>query len=251
MADTMRIAIIGGGATGVLAALHLARALPDCGAKILIVEPMETIGRGLAYGTGNDNHLLNVPAGKMSAFQDRPGDFVDWLLRQEQGDKGGVPFDEGSFVPRRLFEGFAFGEADRASLELARDILSDAQAQLDRLQGLSRETSAVAIRQKLDHLHAIAAGVVRDVEQKPRRVNNVRRLLTYYLPAAVRLADGYRVLEGSNAPDRERVRATAEMIGRLDEVFGRYADRLSEDEVEGLDVELKLLENSIRDEQRH
>jgi len=153
-------------------------------------------------------------------------------------------------TPRRLFEGFNFGEADRASLELAREILSEAQVQLQRLRGLAQETRTAAVREKLEHLHAIAARVVGEVEQKPRRVNNVRRLLTYYLPAAARLADGYHVLENSNSPDRERLKAAGDMIGRLDEVFARYADRLSEEEVEGLDVELKLLENSIRDEQR-
>jgi hypothetical protein len=152
--------------------------------------------------------------------------------------------------PRRLFEGFDFDAADRASLELARDILSGARGELDRLHELARDMRTASVRQKLDHLHAIAAGVTDEVEQKPSRVNNVRRLLTYYLPAAVRLADGYRVLERANDPDRERVRATETMIGRLDQVFGRYADRLSQEEVEGLDVELRLLENSIQDEQR-
>lgn len=155
-----------------------------------------------------------------------------------------------ALAPRRLFEGFDFGAADRASLELAGEILSEAQTQLARLRELALETRSVEIRERLDHLHSIAARVVGEVEQKPRRVNNVRRLLTYYLPAAARLADGYHVLENSHAPDQERLKATGEMIGRLDEVFARHADRLSGDEVEGLDVELRLLENSIRDEQR-
>jgi 5-bromo-4-chloroindolyl phosphate hydrolysis protein len=152
--------------------------------------------------------------------------------------------------PRQLFEGFNFGATDRASLELARNILSDAHGQLERLAEVVRDTRTASVRERLEHLRAIAAGVVDEVEQKPSRVNNVRRLLTYYLPAAVRLADGYRVLERANDPDRERLSATDAMIGRLDQVFGRYADRLSQEEVEGLDVELRLLESSIRDEQR-
>jgi hypothetical protein len=151
--------------------------------------------------------------------------------------------------PRRLFEGFDFDEADRASLALAGEVLSDAQAELKRLHDLAADIATVGVRQRLNHLHLIAEGVVREVEQKPRRVNNVRRLLTYYLPAAGRLASGFRLLERSNAPDRLRVAAIGEMIDRLDQLFGRYADRLSEEEVEGLDVELRLLENSIRDEQ--
>jgi 5-bromo-4-chloroindolyl phosphate hydrolysis protein len=151
--------------------------------------------------------------------------------------------------PRSLFEGFRFGEADQASLELARDVLADAQAQADRLAETAHQLKSVDIRRRLEHLNAIATRVIAEVEQKPRRVNNVRRLLTYYLPATLRLAEGYRILESSNAPDRERLDKTGAMIARLDDVFASHADRLSADDVDGLDIELRLLEDSLRTEQ--
>jgi uncharacterized NAD(P)/FAD-binding protein YdhS len=95
------IAIIGAGFSGSLLALHLLRRCPS--ARILLIERNCQFGRGLAYATGNDSHLLNVPAGRMSAFHDRPHDFVEWLRRQEASGRDGTPFDAGSFVPRRLF----------------------------------------------------------------------------------------------------------------------------------------------------
>ena len=39
------------------------------------------MGRGVAYSTPDICHVLNVPAGQMSLFEDRPDDFVDWLLK--------------------------------------------------------------------------------------------------------------------------------------------------------------------------
>jgi uncharacterized NAD(P)/FAD-binding protein YdhS len=95
------IAVIGGGFSGTLLALHMLRRCPA--ARVLLIERNPQFGRGLAYGTGNDNHLLNVPADRMSAFQDRPGDFIDWLRQRQEDGKNGVAFEEGSFVPRRLF----------------------------------------------------------------------------------------------------------------------------------------------------
>ena len=68
----MRIAIIGGGASGALMALHLARALPLGGAEITVIEPAEEVGRGLAYSTDDPEHLLNVRVANMSAFADQP-----------------------------------------------------------------------------------------------------------------------------------------------------------------------------------
>jgi len=39
----------------------------------------DTFARGLAYSTPSPRHLLNLAAAKMSAFPDRPQDFVEWL----------------------------------------------------------------------------------------------------------------------------------------------------------------------------
>ncbi len=62
-----RIAIIGAGFSGSLLALHLLRRCrPED--RIYLVERNQNFGRGLAFATGNPNHLLNVRAGNMSAF---------------------------------------------------------------------------------------------------------------------------------------------------------------------------------------
>lgn len=153
-------------------------------------------------------------------------------------------------VPRRLFEGFEFDEADKASLALAREVLEQARIDLGKLAAAASAIRHVKVRERLMHLHGIAARVIGEVEQKPRRVNNVRRLLTYYLPGAARLAAGYQTIENRMRPSRERVEAAERMIGDLDGVFTSYADKLTEQEVEGLDVEIKLLENEISGERQ-
>jgi hypothetical protein len=75
----MRIAIIGGGASGALTSLHLARALPPGAGEIAVIELAEEIGRGLAYSTDDPRHLLNVRVANMSAFADEPDHLSQWL----------------------------------------------------------------------------------------------------------------------------------------------------------------------------
>lgn len=94
----MSIAVVGAGFSGTLLALHLLRACPP-GTRITLIERNNRFGRGLAFATGNPSHLLNVPAGRMSAFHDRPGHFLDWL-RAEAPDAEHGPL---CFVPRQLF----------------------------------------------------------------------------------------------------------------------------------------------------
>jgi 5-bromo-4-chloroindolyl phosphate hydrolysis protein len=153
-------------------------------------------------------------------------------------------------APRQLFEGFNLQEVDQASLSLAREVLEQARTDLDALAAAAASIKDRRSRERLMHLHGIAHKVIDEVEQKPRRINNVRRLLTYYLPGAVRLATGYQVLESRLEPNRERVVAAEHMISQLDGVFTTYADKLSEDEVEGLDLEIKLLEGEISGERK-
>ena len=72
------IAIVGGGFSGSLLAFHL---LNRCASqdRILLIERNRRFGLGLAYSTGNSNHLMNVRAGNMSAISERPAHFVEWL----------------------------------------------------------------------------------------------------------------------------------------------------------------------------
>jgi uncharacterized NAD(P)/FAD-binding protein YdhS len=91
------IAIIGGGFSGAMVAFHLARlAMPDS-VRVLLFEKGPQFARGLAYGTSSDRHLLNVPAGLMSALPDEPSHFLDWLRDRDE------TAHPGTFASRRVY----------------------------------------------------------------------------------------------------------------------------------------------------
>jgi uncharacterized NAD(P)/FAD-binding protein YdhS len=99
---TPSITIVGAGFSGTMLSLHLLRHCAP-GTHVRLIERRRQFGPGLAYSTDNPNHLLNVPAGRMSAFADQPTHFLDWLRSQPLGEFGGIMPDSSSFVPRRLF----------------------------------------------------------------------------------------------------------------------------------------------------
>jgi Uncharacterized protein conserved in bacteria len=92
-----RITIIGSGASGTLLTVNLLRSAADQPLEINLIEKKKKIGRGLAYSTGSDCHLLNVPAENMGAFEEDPEHFYRWLIENEYDYK---PKD---FVPRRIY----------------------------------------------------------------------------------------------------------------------------------------------------
>jgi uncharacterized NAD(P)/FAD-binding protein YdhS len=72
------VVIVGGGASGVLMAYHLLRD-PTSDLRVTLVEKGPKVGRGVAYGTPNPDHLLNARAAYMSALRDEPDHFWHWL----------------------------------------------------------------------------------------------------------------------------------------------------------------------------
>ena len=78
-------------------ALQLARR----GITPLLIDRAAAAGRGIAYGTRDPAHLLNVPAGKMSAWPDAPDDFA-----QAAG------MEPGAFAERRDFGKYLSGQLD-------------------------------------------------------------------------------------------------------------------------------------------
>jgi uncharacterized NAD(P)/FAD-binding protein YdhS len=82
----MRIAIVGAGYSGTLAAVEAKRACAH--ADVVLVEKSGRFARGAAYGTTSASHFLNVRARSMSAFADAPDHFAEWLTREGLGGRG-------------------------------------------------------------------------------------------------------------------------------------------------------------------
>ncbi len=118
---TRTVAIVGAGFSGTLTALHLL-SRPD-GPRVSLIERGEGFGPGLAYGAGQGEHLLNVRAGNMSAYPDRPSHLLDWLIDQ------GLDADPAGFVRRSdygryiqtLVRAALTGPAAAGRLDLVRD----------------------------------------------------------------------------------------------------------------------------------
>lgn len=92
-----KITIIGGGATGTLTAVNLIKHAGGEPLEINLIEKSERLGRGVAYSTIKDFHLLNVPAAKMGAFPDDLEHFHRWLAAKN------FDYAPNAFVPRRLY----------------------------------------------------------------------------------------------------------------------------------------------------
>lgn len=100
------VAIVGGGASGTLTAIHL-MASRSHALRVTVHDASGELGKGLAYGTTDRRHLLNVRSRHMSAFPDIPSDLVEWAERT-----GRQP-DAQAFLPRRDYAVYLCETLDR------------------------------------------------------------------------------------------------------------------------------------------
>lgn len=104
-----RVAVIGAGAAGTMAALHLLRRNDSRQLHLTVIDPDAKTGPGVPYRTTDPRHLLNVPAGRLGVDSDEPLGFVAWLQDNGQTDTG-----PGDFVPRGLFGHYLSHTFERA-----------------------------------------------------------------------------------------------------------------------------------------
>ena len=129
------IAIVGGGASGVLLAAQLVR---KSTLRVALIDRSDHPGLGVAYSTRCRGHLLNVRASDMTALVDEPDHFVKWLA----GDGGALgPTD---FVPRadygRYLQDLLAQSLERAQGRL-QIVTGDVTAVRERPDGVSLDIS--------------------------------------------------------------------------------------------------------------
>src|SRR5438876_5504078 len=93
------IAVVGAGFSGTMVAVHLLRLARSSSTDVHVslYEQGGAPGRGHAYGTTSPILLLNVPAGRMSAFADAPGHFLEWARARDRS------IEPGAFLPRHRY----------------------------------------------------------------------------------------------------------------------------------------------------
>lgn len=113
MDRTPLVAIVGSGFTGTVAAIRLLRDRSYARARIVLVErPGHGVG-GVAYDAVSERLLLNVPAGRMSAFDERPDDFLEFLRARD------ASVSASTYARRRDYGEYLAARLDAAAREAA------------------------------------------------------------------------------------------------------------------------------------
>ncbi|WP_024275209.1 FAD/NAD(P)-binding protein [Hyphomicrobium sp. 802] len=137
LAKARNVLILGGGASGTLLAIQILRT--NTNTTITLIERTASPGKGIAYGSVDPIHLLNVRASNMSAYPDMPDHFVHWLDKNSQ-DARAIGGENFRFASRLAFGNYLSSELQRLSATAQRctNIQGEAVA-------LSRSASGIVV----------------------------------------------------------------------------------------------------------
>lgn len=103
-----KVAIIGGGAAAATLVSELLERRTPRPLHLDWYAGGPEAGRGVAYGTPSERHLLNVRAASMGMFVSKPGGFLEYAQALDPAVKGS------DFLPRRLYGDFLRTRVDEA-----------------------------------------------------------------------------------------------------------------------------------------
>jgi uncharacterized NAD(P)/FAD-binding protein YdhS len=132
------VLIIGGGFSGTMLAVQLLR--QSASVSVAIADRGAAPGRGLAYSSPHRFHLLNVPAGEMSAWPDAPGDFLAWTRLHYD-----AAVQARSFLPRSVYGAYVGDQLEKSLAECGRKRFRWIQ---DEALSLHREKGKFAVQTK-------------------------------------------------------------------------------------------------------
>lgn len=119
---------------------------------------------------------------------------------------------------------------------------------LRKIRWLNDEIDDVAVSEQIDQIEAVTSSILQTLKEKPERASDVARFLDYYLPAALKLLESYRLMEdlpyqGTNIQTaRKRIEA---IMAKLVAAMKEQQDRLFSAEALDVDAEIDTLEKMM------
>ena len=145
------IAIVGAGFSGTMVACQLLHSKGPC-LDVLLIDRAGSFGQGLAYGTRDPNHLLNVSARAMSAWPNDPNHLVVWLEQNQAELAHLLPAgaDASSYIPREVFGIYLQSILEHAAIQAAgQHRLRRITAELSDLEAIEPSRPSAASRYRL------------------------------------------------------------------------------------------------------
>lgn len=133
----------------------------------------------------------------------------------------------------------------------AREIIEEGEAYIQKISSCRESLSGKEISEKISRMETVVEQIFDKVERNPEFVDDIRRLMDYYLPTTVKLLEAYRELdaqpvEGENI--RSSKREIEKTLDTLNTAFEKLLDNLFQDTAWDVSSDISVLHTMLAQE---
>ncbi|MBL6852893.1 MAG: 5-bromo-4-chloroindolyl phosphate hydrolysis family protein [Alphaproteobacteria bacterium] len=132
-----------------------------------------------------------------------------------------------------------------AQSDTVRGLVADGTAALDRIRRIAPAIQDASMKSQMLQLANTSTQIISHVRDDSTRAMAVRRYLTFYLPNAAQIAEGWQTLETNAGSPPERKAQAREVMKALNDAATKYASDADQPELDALDLSLKVVKDSL------
>lgn len=132
-----------------------------------------------------------------------------------------------------------------AQSDTVRGLVADGTAALDRIRRIAPAIQDASMKSQMLQLANTSTQIISHVRDDSTRAMAVRRYLTFYLPNAAQIAEGWQTLEANAGSPPERKAQAREVMKALNDAATKYASDADQPELDALDLSLKVVKDSL------
>ena len=131
------------------------------------------------------------------------------------------------------------------------ELLDEAEGRIVAIENASRDIGNTEFRDRLRRIAAEARGILETIERDPVDARRARKFLKVYLDGARQVSEGYARTHRFGAPgggDTELEDNFRRVLGTIETVIAEQQDKLRENNVTELDVQIEVLQMQLEKE---
>lgn len=177
---------------------------------------------------------------------------IAWLGAQ-QNLLVALMYAGGAFLGMYLSYGFdprqkkKIAGADGYSGKEIEQVLQEASLKIRSIELANNKISNLELNQRIDRICEIADTILQDIESDPRDLRRARKFLNVYLDGAKQVTEGYARTH-LNTQANELEQKFRSVLETIESVFQEQHQKLQEDDVFDLDVQIEVLSTQLKRE---
>jgi 5-bromo-4-chloroindolyl phosphate hydrolysis protein len=129
--------------------------------------------------------------------------------------------------------------------------IAEGNRYIEKMRKANIRIQNAVVSEKIDILSEVIKKIFAYITEKPEKVKDIRRLITYFLPTTVKLLNAYARAEEQNDDGENITQVKTDIEGAMDGIihsFRKYLDNLYADEAMDIDAEITVFDSMLKAE---